>query len=209
MDFDLDLAVREDSENPVYYVQYAHARICTLVARLAQEGYPVPAADQVQGEVLTAEEETALVRTLAKFPEEIHTAARDYDPSRINRYLTDLAGDFHRFYGACRIKGEEPALLAARLKLADSVRSVLANGLNLLGVHSQDTAIIGDRMDTDIVAGIECGLDTVLVLSGVTDREGIEHFPYRPRLVLNGVGDIPAAAAQDRKDLVLLENDAG
>ena len=138
VDFDLDLAVREDSENPVYYVQYAHARICTLVARLAQEGYPVPAADQVQGEVLTAEEETALVRTLAKFPEEIHTAARDYDPSRINRYLTDLAGDFHRFYGACRIKGEEPALLAARLKLADSVRSVLANGLNLLGVTAPE-----------------------------------------------------------------------
>ena len=135
---DFDLAVREDSENPVYYVQYAHARICTLVARLAQEGYPVPEADQVQGEVLTAEEETALVRTLAKFPEEIHTAARDYDPSRINRYLTDLAGDFHRFYGACRIKGEEPALLAARLKLADSVRSVLANGLNLLGVTAPE-----------------------------------------------------------------------
>ena len=86
---------------------------------------------------------------------------------------------------------------------------MMRTGLNLLGVHSQDTAIIGDRMDTDIVAGIECGLDTVLVLSGVTDREGIEHFPYRPRLVLNGVGDIPAAAAQDRKDLVLLENDAG
>ena len=138
VDFDLGLAVREDSENPVYYVQYAHARICTLVARLAQEGYPVPAADQVQGEVLTAEEETALIRTLAKFPEEIHTAARDYDPSRINRYLTDLAGDFHRFYGACRIKGEEPALLAARLKLADSVRSVLANGLNLLGVTAPE-----------------------------------------------------------------------
>ena len=84
---------------------------------------------------------------------------------------------------------------------------MMRTGLNLLGVHSQDTAIIGDRMDTDIVAGIECGLDTVLVLSGVTDREGIEHFPYRPRLVLNGVGDIPAAAAQDRKDLVLLENE--
>ena len=98
----------------------------------------MPAADQVQGEVLTAEEETALVRTLAKFPEEIHTAARDYDPSRINRYLTDLAGEFHRFYGACRIKGEEPALLAARLKLADSVRSVLANGLNLLGVTAPE-----------------------------------------------------------------------
>ena len=138
VDFDLGLAVREDSENPVYYVQYAHARICTLVSRLAQEGSAVPAARDIQADLLATEEETALIRALAKFPEEIHAAARDYDPSRINRYLTDLAGDFHRFYGACRIKGEEPALLAARLKLADSVRAVLANGLGLLGVTAPE-----------------------------------------------------------------------
>ena len=70
---------------------------------------------------------------------------------------------------------------------------MMRTGLNILGCHSQNTAIIGDRMDTDIVAGIECGLDTVLVLSGVTSREEIGHFPYRPRLVLKGVGEIPAA----------------
>lgn len=70
---------------------------------------------------------------------------------------------------------------------------MMRTGLNILGCHSQDTAIIGDRMDTDIVAGIECGLDTVLVLSGVTSREEIGHFPYRPRLLLKGVGEIPAA----------------
>ena len=87
---------------------------------------------------MTTEEETTLIRTLARLPEEIHAAARDYDPSRITRYLTELAGDFHRFYGACRIKGEEPAILAARLKLADSVRSVLANGLGLLGVTAPE-----------------------------------------------------------------------
>lgn len=72
---------------------------------------------------------------------------------------------------------------------------MMRTGLNLLGVHSQDTAIIGDRMDTDIVAGIESGLDTVLVLSGVTRRDEIDHFPYRPRLVLNGVGEIPAGSS--------------
>ena len=138
VDFDLGLAVREDSENPVYYVQYAHARICTLVSRLAQEGHAVPAAGDIRADLLASEEETALIRALAKFPEEIHAAARDYDPSRINRYLTDLAGDFHRFYGACRIKGEEPGLLQARLKLADSVRAVLANGLGLLGVTAPE-----------------------------------------------------------------------
>ena len=138
LDFDLDLAVREDSENPVYYVQYAHARICSLIARLAQEGAAVPAAAGVDAALLSAPEELALMKALAQFPEEIHLAARDYDPSRINRYLVSLAGDFHRFYNACRIKGEEPALLSARLKLADTVRSVLANGLALLGVSAPE-----------------------------------------------------------------------
>ena len=138
VDFDLGLAVREDSENPVYYVQYAHARICTLVARLAGEGNPVPEASAIRSDLLASEEETALIRTLARFPEEIHAAARDFDPSRINRYLVELAGQFHRFYGACRIKGEEPDLLRARLKLADSVRAVLANGLGLLGVTAPE-----------------------------------------------------------------------
>ena len=122
----------------MYYVQYAHARICTLIHRLAEEGHAVPKAADTHAELMTTEEETTLIRTLARLPEEIHAAARDYDPSRINRYLTELAGDFHRFYGACRIKGEEPAILAARLKLADSVRSVLANGLGLLGVTAPE-----------------------------------------------------------------------
>ncbi len=139
LDFDLDLAVREDSENPVYYVQYAHARICSLVSRLAQEdGAKVPAAASVDAALFAAPEELALIKSLAQFPEEIHLAARDYDPSRINRYLVALAGDFHRFYNSCRIRGEEPALLAARLKLADTVRSVLANGLGLLGVSAPE-----------------------------------------------------------------------
>lgn len=138
LDFDLDLAVREDSENPVYYVQYAHARICSLIANLAADGARVPAAAAVDAALLSAPEELALMKALAQFPEEIHLAARDYDPSRINRYLVSLAGDFHRFYNACRIKGEVPALLSARLKLADTVRSVLANGLGLLGVSAPE-----------------------------------------------------------------------
>ena len=138
LDFDLDLAVRQDSENPVYYVQYAHARICSLVARLAEEGETVPAAGAVNAALMTAPEELALIKALAQFPEEIHLAARDYDPSRINRYLVTLAGDFHRFYNACRIMGEEHAVLAARLKLADTVRAVLANGLGLLGVSAPE-----------------------------------------------------------------------
>ena len=138
LDFDLDLAVRQDSENPVYYVQYAHARICSLIARMGEEGAGVPPAGEIDAGLLNAPEELALVKSLAQFPEELHLAARDYDPSRINRYLAALAGDFHRFYNACRIKGEEPAVLSARLKLADTVRAVLANGLGLLGVTAPE-----------------------------------------------------------------------
>ena len=134
LDFDLDLAVRQDSDNPVYYVQYAHARICSLIANLAEDGAKAPDCANIDPALLATEEEKALIKTLAQYPEEIRLAARDHDPSRINRCLTLLAGDFHRFYNACRIKGEEPALLAARLKLADCTRLVLANGLGLLGV---------------------------------------------------------------------------
>ena len=138
MEFDLGLAVREDSENPVYYVQYAHARICSLLSRLGEEGEKVPAAQDVDASLMTTPEELALMKALAQFPEEIHLAARDYDPSRINRYLVSLAGDFHRFYNSCRIKGEEPAVLSARLKLADTVRAVLSNGMGLLGVSAPE-----------------------------------------------------------------------
>ena len=138
MDFDLGLAVREDSENPVYYVEYAHARICSLLRNLAAEGQTVPAAAEVDASLLSGETETALIKQLALFCEELRLSARDYDPSHINRYLVELAGCFHRFYTACRIKGEEPALLAARLKLADETRSVLKNGLALLGVDAPE-----------------------------------------------------------------------
>ena len=138
LDFDLDLAVREDSENPVYYVQYAHARICSLISRMAEEEVAVPDAAGVDTALLSSEEERALLKSLSLLPEEIRLAARDYDPSRLNRYLVALAGDFHRFYNAHRIKGEEPALQAARLKLADSVRAVLANCLGLLGVSAPE-----------------------------------------------------------------------
>ncbi len=138
LDFDLDLAVRQDSENPVYYVQYAHARICSLLARMAESGAAVCPAEEVDAGVLTQPEELALVKSLAQYPEELHLAARDYDPSRINRYLTALAGDFHRFYNACRCMVDDPCLQAARLKLADATRAVLANGLNILGVTAPE-----------------------------------------------------------------------
>ena len=138
MDFDLGLAVREDSENPIYYVEYAHARICSVLRNLAAEGYAVPAVADVDMSLLSGETEISLIKQISQFCEELRLAARDYDPSHINRYLVDLAGCFHRFYTVCRIKGEAPAVLAARLKLADTTRSVLKNGLALLGVDAPE-----------------------------------------------------------------------
>ncbi len=138
MDFDLGLAVREDSENPIYYVEYAHARICSLLRTLESEGFTVPAMDEVDISLLTGEAETALIKQISQFCEALRLAARDYDPSHINRYLVELAGCFHRFYTACRIKGEEDTVLRARLKLADTTRSVLKNGLKLLGVEAPE-----------------------------------------------------------------------
>ncbi len=138
LDFDLGLAVREDSENPVYYIQYAHARICSLVAALKAEGSAVVGAKDVDVSKLVSENEHELIKQLSLLPEEIRLAARDYDPSRINRYLVELASRFHRFYNSERIKGTEAEVLAARLKLADSVRSVIAAALGILGVTAPE-----------------------------------------------------------------------
>jgi len=138
MEFDLGLAVREDSENPIYYVEYAHARICSLLRAMEAEGMTVPAMAEVDSSLLSGETEEALVKQLSQYCEEVRLAARDYDPSHINRYLQELAGCFHRFYTACRIKGEEPHIAAARLKLADCTRIVLRNGLKLIGVDAPE-----------------------------------------------------------------------
>ena len=138
MEFDLGLAVREDSENPIYYVEYAHARICSLLRALAEEGTSVPRQADVDMSLLSGEAERALLKQIAQFCEEIKLAARDYDPSHINRYLQELAACFHRFYTACRIKGEESAVRDARLKLADDTRIVLRNGLKLIGVDAPE-----------------------------------------------------------------------
>lgn len=138
LEFDLDLAVRQDSENPVYYVQYAHARICSLIAALAAEGYAVPGAKDVDLTVLATEQEREVIKQLSQLPEEIKLAARDYDPSRINRYVIELAARFHRFYNACRIKGEQEPVLLARLKLADCVRTVIEICLGIIGVTAPD-----------------------------------------------------------------------
>ena len=134
--FDLELAERQDNENPVYYVQYAHARICTLIENLKAEGHAIP--DTVDASLLTDETERELIKQLAALPEEIRLAARDLDPSRVNKYVSELAARFHRFYTVCRIKDAEPGLLEARLYLADCVRRVIAISLSIIGVHAPE-----------------------------------------------------------------------
>ena len=138
LEFDLGLAVRQDSENPVYYVQYAHARICSMLAILASEGVSVPQYKEIDSALLCSEPEQELIKQISLLPEEIKLAARDYDPSRINKYVVELAARFHRFYNACRIKGEERGLLLARLKLADITRAVIKNCLDILGVTAPE-----------------------------------------------------------------------
>ncbi len=137
LEFDLDLAIRQDSENPVYYVQYAHARICSLLNTLAADGLTVPA--MADAALLSTEQERELIKALASFPGEIRMAADDLDPSRVNRYATELASRFHKFYNACRIRGEEKAVAEARLALAAATKQVLQNALGLLGVTAPES----------------------------------------------------------------------
>ena len=138
IDFDLGLALRQDSENPVYYVQYAHARICSLIAGMAAEGLEVPKAADVDMSLLSDVHEVELIKQLSALPEEIRIAARDYNPSRINNYVNELAARFHRFYGACRIKGVEEETAKARLMLASCVKQTIANSLAIIGVTAPE-----------------------------------------------------------------------
>jgi len=138
LDFDIGLAVRQDSENPVYYVQYAHARLCSLISMLAADGYEVPGYKDINPGLLGSDAEQELIKQIAQLPEEVKLVASSYDPSRINKYVIELAARFHKFYTACRIRGEDRDLLMARLKLADTTRIVIKNCLDLLDVTAPE-----------------------------------------------------------------------
>ena len=137
LEFDLGLAVREDNENPVYYVQYAHARVKSILRNLEQEG--VQCNENPDLSLLKSEEELELIRELARLPEEIRLAARDREPSRINRYVNNVAAAFHRFYTVSRIRdAETEALRDARVYLIRQVATVIENGLSVFGVTAPD-----------------------------------------------------------------------
>ncbi len=137
-DFDLDLAVKEQSDNPVYYVQYAHARICSILKNLAVEGITPREVEDYELELLTTAEERELIRRLGRLPQEVIDTARDYDPARLTRYVYDVATLFHKFYNTCRVKGEEDSLQQARLALCAATRTVIANVLGLLKISAPE-----------------------------------------------------------------------
>ncbi len=139
MDFDLDLAVQQDAQNPVYYVQYAHARICSMLKALAAEGIAPRACTDDELALLTAPEEVELIRHLSAYTGEIIAAAKDYDPARITRYVITLATLFHKFYNACRVKGEEEHLAAARLFLCSATNTVICNVLSMFKISAPET----------------------------------------------------------------------
>ncbi len=134
MDFDLDLAVEQSSQNPVYYCQYAHARICSILKKLESEGKTARECTIPELVLLSAPEEKELIRHLASLTDEIILSAKNYDPAKITRYAVDLATLFHKFYNACRVNCEDEALMQARLSLCLCVKNVLNNILTMFSI---------------------------------------------------------------------------
>ncbi len=134
MEFDLDLAVEQSSQNPVYYCQYAHARICSIIKKLAEEGKQARKCTIPELVLLNAPEEKALIKHLASLTDEIISSAKNYDPAKITRYAVDLATLFHKFYNACRVNCEDEALMQARLNLCICVKNVLCNILTMFSI---------------------------------------------------------------------------
>ncbi len=138
MDFDLGLAVTQDNQNPVYYVQYAHARICSILKALEKDGVTPRECSDDELKLLTKSEEIELIHHLASFESQIISSACDYDPTKITRYVTTLATLFHKFYNACRVKGEEESLAQARLALCICVKTVINNVLSMFNITCPD-----------------------------------------------------------------------
>ncbi|MGN1138739.1 MAG: arginine--tRNA ligase [Ruminococcus sp.] len=139
MDFDLDIAVQQDNQNPVYYVQYAHARICSIIKALANDNISLRSCSKEELMLLNAPEEKELINHIANFSEEIISAAKEYDPTRITRYVTQTATLFHKFYNACRVKGENESLMQARLNLCIAVKTVIKNILDMFNINCPES----------------------------------------------------------------------
>lgn len=137
-DFDLELAAKQSSENPVYYVQYAHARICSILKKAAEQGVELTAPTIEELNALNSDEERELIIHLAGLTDEIIAAAKQYDPARITHYVTQLATLFHKFYNAQRVMIEDEALMKARLYLCAAVKSTIKNILSMLKIDAPE-----------------------------------------------------------------------
>ncbi|PIE56211.1 MAG: arginine--tRNA ligase [Desulfobulbus propionicus] len=138
LEFDLDLATRESQENPVYYVQYAHARLCSIVRLAGEEGRQIPGPTSIARARLAEPEEHELLKTMAGYPDMVEGAARDLAPHRVVFYLMELAGQFHRYYNKHKVLTDDGELREARLCLCGAVRQVIANGLRLIGLGTPE-----------------------------------------------------------------------
>ncbi len=136
LDFDLDLAKKKSNDNPVYYIQYAHARIHSIYRQAEETGLKL--GSQPELSLLTDESEVGLIKKIEEYPEEVERAARDYAPQRIARYSYDLASAFHSFYNKCRIMGVEPKLAESRLALVTVTAHVIRHSLGILGVSAPE-----------------------------------------------------------------------
>ena len=136
LDFDLDLAKSQSAENPVYYIQYAHARICSIFRQAAEAGLSVD--DEPKFSLMTSAAEVDLMNKIFEYPEEIEKAAAEYAPQRIARYVYDLASTFSGFYRDCRILGVDKDLASARLALLQITQHTIEHALNLLGVSAPE-----------------------------------------------------------------------
>ncbi len=138
LDFDLDLAKEQSQENPVYYIQYAHARICSIFRQAKENGVRPLAAEDADLSRLTEKAELDIIRKLAAFPDEMLASARERAPNRLAKYSLDLAGLFHSFYNSCRVISDDAELTSARLVLSKAVGTVLKNSLDTLGVSTPE-----------------------------------------------------------------------
>jgi arginyl-tRNA synthetase len=138
LDFDLDLAKSRTNENPVFYIQYAHARIASIFRQALEAGIALPAGGEAPLTALTSECEADLIKKLGEYPEEVAAAARERAPHHIARYAHEVAALFHSFYNQCRVIGAPPETQAARLVLVAAVRDTLRSALAILGVDAPE-----------------------------------------------------------------------
>ena len=138
LDFDLELAKKQSNENPVYYVQYAHARICSIVRNAGEKGYAIPAYGEVDLRCLKLPEEVNLIKSIIRFPEVVEGAAIALEPHRVTFYLNDLAALFHSYYNKHRVLSDDESLSKARLFLVKTILTVVRNALGMLGVSAPE-----------------------------------------------------------------------